>query len=310
MILIYLPLTIRSTSLKHLKTIGILATIAIGLSMRCATAGESPFGWIYTADVAPPGTREFEQWVDVQTRQTQGDYTNVRLRSELEFGITSKYQTAVYLNSRSINAYRNQMDGTTAGPNTDIADSFNPTSRYKMRRVESVSWENIYQISNPLVDPIGMALYVEPSWGPRNKELEFKLILQKNFFDDRLIWATNFSTALENNKRGSSVEKATEVDFLTGVSYRFMNNWSAGLEARNHREFTGYGYGVANHSAWFFGPNLHYASKKWWLTAAWRAQMPWASGFQDDQKEVISASRIFGDEHTRNQFMLKLGVPF
>jgi len=120
-------------------------------------------------------------------------------------------------------------------------------------------------VRNPLVDPIGLALYVEPTWGPRNKELEFKLILQKNFLDDRLIWATNFVTALENNKRGSSVEKATEVDFLTGLSYRFMNNWSAGLEARNHREFTGYGYGVANHSAWFLGPNIHYATKSWWM---------------------------------------------
>ncbi len=296
--------------MKFANSLAVVAAVALGLTAQAATAGESPFGWIYTADVAPPGTREFEQWVDVQTKQTQGDYTNVRLRSELEFGITSKYQMAIYLNSRYINAYRNQMDGTAAGPNTDIPDSFDPTSRYKMRRVESVSWENIYQISNPLVDPIGLAVYIEPSLGPRNKELEFKLILQKNFLDDRLIWSTNFSTALENNKRGSSVEKATELDVLTGLSYRFMNNWSAGLEARNHREFTGYGYGIANHSAWFLGPNLHYASKKWWLTAAWRTQMPWASGFQDDQKEVISGNRIYGDEHTRSQFMLKLGVPF
>lgn len=289
----------------------LIALVALaGALSQPALAGESPFGWIYTADVAPPGTKEFEQWVDVQTKQTQGSYTNVFLRSELEFGITPKYQTSVYLNSRFINAYRNQMDGTTAGPNTDIPDNFDPTSRYKMSRVESVSWENIYQVSNPLVDPIGLALYVEPSWGPRNKELEFKLILQKNFLDDRLIWATNFVTAIENNKRGSSVERATEVDFLTGLSYRFMNNWSAGLEARNHREFTGYGYGVANHSAWFLGPNIHYATKSWWLTAAWRTQMPWASGFQDDQKEVISGGRIYGDEHTRNQFMFKVGVPF
>lgn len=284
--------------------------IGLALLSRSAVAGESPMGWIYTAEVAPPGTREFEQWVDVQTKQTRGDYTNVRLRSELEFGITSKYQTAIYLNSRFIRAYRNQMDGTTAGPNTDIPDTFDPTSRYKMSRVESVSWENIYQLSNPLVDPVGLAVYVEPSWGRRNKELEFKLILQKNFLDDRVIWATNLSTALENNKRGSDVEKATELDLLTGVSYRFMNNWSAGIEVRNHRKFTGYGYGVANHSAWFLGPNVHYATKGWWLTAAWRSQMPWASGFQDDQKEVISGGRIYGDEHTRNQFVLKLGVPF
>lgn len=279
-------------------------------ALQPSFAGESPFGWIYTAEVAPPGTKEFEQWVDVQRTQTQGSYTNVRLRSEFEFGITSKYQTAVYLNSRYISAYRNGIDGTSSGPNTDIPDDFDPTSRYKLRRVESVSWENIYQLSNPLVDPIGVALYIEPSLGPRNKELEFKLILQKNFLDDRLIWATNLVTALENNKRGSSVEKATEVDLLTGFSYRFRDNWSAGLEVRNHREFTGYGYGVANHSAWFAGPNLHYASKAWWVTLAWRQQLKQASGFQDDQREVISNGRIYGDEHTLNQFMLKVGVPF
>ncbi|HQR96960.1 hypothetical protein D9M73_59810 [compost metagenome] len=295
--------------MKLAKSLVAVAALA-GAFSQPAAAGESPFGWIYTADVQPPGTRQFQQWVDVQTKQTLGDYTNVRLRSEMEFGITSKYQTGIYLNSRYINAYQNQMDGTTAGPNTDIPDNFDPTSRYKLSRFESVSWENVYQISNPLVDPIGLALYVEPTWGPRNKELEFKLILQKNFFDDRLIWATNLVTALENNKRGSRVEKATEVDFLTGLSYRFTNNWSAGFEARNHREFTGYGYGVANHSAWFLGPNLHYATKNWWVTVAWRQQLPLASGFQDDQKAVISNSRIYGDEHTRNQFMLKVGVPF
>jgi len=291
--------------LKMLVAAGLL-----GAALQSSFAGESPFGWIYTAEVAPPGTKEFEQWVDVQRTQTQGSYTNVRLRSEFEFGITSKYQTAVYLNSRYINAYRNGIDGTSSGPNTDIPDDFDPTSRYRLRRVESMSWENLYQLSNPLVDPIGVALYFEPSLGPRNKELEFKLILQKNFLDDRLIWATNLVTALENNKRGSGVEKATEVDLLTGFSYRFRDNWSAGLEVRNHREFTGYGYGVPNHSAWFAGPNLHYASKAWWVTLAWRQQLKQASGFQDDQREVISNGRIYGDEHTLNQFMLKVGVPF
>ena len=291
---------------KFLVVVAALSTAFL----QPAVAGESPFGWIYTADVQPPGTRQFQQWVDVQTRQSQGDYTNVKLRSEVEFGITSKYQTGIYVNSRYINAYQNQLDGTSAGPNTDIADTFDSTSRYKLSRVESVSWENIYQVFNPLVDPFGLALYIEPSYGPRNKEVEFKLILQKNFLDDRLIWATNFVTAFENNKRGSKIERATELDFLTGLSYRFANSWSAGLELRNHREFTGYGYNVPNHSAWFLGPNLHYATKNWWATVAWRQQLRVARGFSDEQRDVISGGRIYGDEHTLNQFMLKVGVPF
>lgn len=297
------------TSLRLSTFLSLLSAFGMAVALP-ARAGESPFGWIYTADVQPPGTRQFQQWIDVQRTQTQGSYTNTLLRSEFEFGITPKYQTAIYLNSRFINANRNGIDGTSGGPNTDIPDDFDTTKRYKMSRVESISWENLYQVANPLVDPIGLALYFEPKWGPRNKELEFKLILQKNFFDDRLIWTTNLVTSFEKNKRGSGIERATEVDVLTGASYRFANNWSAGAELRNHREFTGYGYGVANHSAWFLGPNIHYATKGWWVTAAWRQQLKQATGFQDDQREVISNGRIYGDEHTLNQFTLKVGVPF
>ncbi len=246
----------------------------------------------------------------MQRGQTQGNYTNTLLRTEFEFGITPKYQTSIYLNSRFIDAYRNGVDGTTGGPNTDIPDGFDPTSRYKMRRIETASWENIYQVMNPLVDPVGVALYVEPAWGPRNKELEFRLILQKNFLDDRLIWATNIETEFEKNNRGNDVEKATELNLQTGVSYRFINNWSAGVELRNHHEYAGYGYGDHQHSAWFLGPNIHYATKGWWVTAAWRTQMPWVKGFTDEQREVISGGRIYGDEHARNEFALKVGIPF
>jgi hypothetical protein len=286
-----------------------IATFSVA-AFQPALAGESPFGWIYTADVQPPGTKQFQQWIDVQRTQTQGYYSNTLLRTELEFGITPKYQTSIYLNSRILTANQNLMGGTSGGPNTDIPVGFDTSTRFKMNRLESVSWENLYQVSNPLIDPIGLALYFEPKWGPRNKELEFKLILQNNFLDDRLIWATNFVTSFEKNNRGDSVERSTDLDLLTGVSYRFANNWSAGAELRNHREFTGYGYGTPNHSAWFLGPNLHYATKGWWVTAAWRHQLKRAAGFSDEQRDVIQNGRIYGDEHTLNQFILKVGIPF
>ncbi len=293
------------------KYIRFLASAAlVGVLSQTASAGESPFGWIYLTDIHPPGTREFEQHIDVQRTQTKGDYTNTLLRSELEFGITPKYQTSIYLNSRFISASRNGTDGTTGGPNTDIPDGFNPTDRYKMHRVESVSWENIYQLMNPLVDPIGLALYFEPAWGPRKKELEFKLLLQKNFLDDRLITAANLDLSSEKNNRGIDVERASEINLQFGTSYRFINNWSAGLELRNHREFAGYRWQTPQHTAWFLGPNIHYANKDWWVTVAIRHQLKAATGFTDDQRAVITNGRIFGDEHTMNQFIVKVGVPF
>ncbi|BBP02992.1 hypothetical protein TPL01_22240 [Sulfuriferula plumbiphila] len=276
-----------------------------------ATAGESPFGWIYTTDTHPKGKKEFEQWIETQRGQSQGDYTNTLLRSEFEYGVSDNYQIALYYNQRYVNAYRNGIDGTTGGPDVDAPSGFDPMSRYSKFRFESVSMENLYRLSNPYTDPIGMAIYFEPSIGPRGWELESKFILQKNFLDDRLIWATNLNVSVERTKSATGeVERATPVDVLTGLSYRFRNNWSAGMEARNHREFTGYGFGQPDHSAWFIGPNVHYATKAWWVTGAWRSQLKQASGFTDEQRAVIQNGRIYGGEHARNEFMVKVGVPF
>ena len=44
----------------------------------------------------------------------------------------------------------------------------------------------------PFTDPFGFALYFEPSIGDGERALEFKLLFQKNFLEDRLIFATNF----------------------------------------------------------------------------------------------------------------------
>lgn len=279
--------------------------------VQLAHAGESPFGWIYLTDTHPKGKKEFEQWFETQRGQSQGEYTNILLRSEIEYGVTDNYQIALYLNQRYVNAFRNGIDGTTGGPNVDPPSGFDPMSRYRKMRFDSVSMENLYRISNPYTEPVGFAVYFEPSIGPRSWELESKLIFQKNFRDDRLIWAANVNLAVEREKSAvGDVERATVLDILTGLSYRFRNNWSAGLEARNHREFTGYGFGQPDHSAWFLGPNLHYGTKTWWVTAAWRPQLRVASGFNDEQRAVMQKGRIYGEEHARNEFMVRVGIPF
>src|SRR5205814_1815404 len=81
---------------------------------------------------------------------------------------------------------------------------------------------------SPYKDPIGLALYVEPTYGPKKRELEGKIILHKNFLDDRLVWAGNFSAAQEHDKFHGEWERAGELDFTTGVAYRFAPRWHAG----------------------------------------------------------------------------------
>ncbi|MDP0941854.1 hypothetical protein, partial [Klebsiella quasipneumoniae] len=72
--------------------------------------------------------------------------------------------------------------------------------RYRKTRFETVSLEAIYQLMNPVTDPIGLALYIEPELGPRERDLEWRIILQKNWLDDRLIFAANILGAHERDK--------------------------------------------------------------------------------------------------------------
>lgn len=294
---------------QRLATILGTACLAAGLTLQ-AHAGESPFGWIYTADIHPPGTFEFEHHAFLQHDQAGGKYDYLTNQEELEYGVTDKFQLAGYINWSHVNAFRNEPDGTTGGPGTDLGPADDPFGRYRSTRFDSVSVEAIYQVMNPLTDPVGLAFYLEPEIGPREREIELRMIVQKNLLDDRLILAGNVWTAFEHEKTRMGPMRETMVELDLGLSYRFANNWSAGFELRNHREYDGYWYGNKAHSAWFIGPNLHYASQHWWITAAWRHQLPVVQAFTREQRDVVYGDRIYGDEHARNEFMVKVGIPF
>lgn len=292
---------------------GLAACLAIVASVGTAQAGESPFGWIYTADVHPKGTLEYEHWSFLQNRQSRGTYEYWFNREEIEYGVTDRLQVSAYLNWTSSNAFRNGIDGTTGGPGVGqfLDSSFDPFSRFRKTRFDSISFEAIYQVLNPLTDPIGLALYLEPEFGPLTRELEWRIILQKNFLDDRLIVAANISGKHEREVNlDGTIEKASPLDLTLGVSYLAFPNWYLGVEARIHNEFVGYFFNSPEHSAFFLGPVVHYATKDWWITAAWRHQLPMVQTYNSEQAAVVVNHRIYGDEHSRNEFMFKLGIPF
>jgi len=296
---------------RVLTTLAVL-TAAMGFT-GVAQGGESPFGWIYTADVHPQGTFEYEHKSFLQSRQSRGNYSYLQNKEEIEYGLTDRLQISGYFNWSYANAFQNGLDGLTGGPGVSqfLTPSFDPTTRYNKARFDSLSFEAIYQVMNPITDPFGLALYIEPEFGPLTRELEWRVILQKNFLDDRLIVALNIMGKHEREvSLDGSIEKASPIDLTMGVSYLFMPNWSFGIETRIHNEFTGYLWDSPDHSAFFAGPVLHYATKEFWVTAAWRHQLPWVQTYNDDQASVVHRGRIFGDEHARDEVMLRLGVPF
>ena len=280
------------------------------LAPAAARAGESPFGYLYTTDTHPKGAYELEQWMTSRRGKVQGQYSLGQYRTELEYGVTDRFQASLYWNTYSIRANGNESSGETAGPY--IPENIDKTGRYR-RGLSHDGWsaEFIYRVLSPYTDPVGLALYLEPSWGKFKNELETKLILQKNFLDDRLVLGYNLTLAPEWEKKEDGTEKVTELIHSFGISWRFAPGWSTGLEARHHREYEGHSISRRNRefTAWNLGPTIHYASKSWWFTATRLPQLRASRCFTEDQcAETLNRRNL--DDLERNEFRFRIGIPF
>jgi hypothetical protein len=98
-------------------------------------------------------------------------------------------------------------------------------------------------------------------------------------------------------------------EWFTGLSYRFVSNWSAGLEFWNHHEFAD--ATLHEHSAYFIGPTIHYGGERWWATLGFLHQLPIGQAFSQDNKEFAAHDGyIFGDEHEKYYVRLRVGFNF
>ncbi len=295
----------------QIRRIAAALALTAAVTPQLAHAGEGSFGWVYTLDLQPKGTLEFEQRLQYNRQQVANTYNFWQSRSELEYGVTENFQIAGYLNASYTNAYRN-YPATADYPNGETGGwgvAYPGDDKYSKWRVEGGSLEAIYRFTNPVVDPVGVGVYSEVTLGSTKDEFEFRLLLQSNFLDDKLVLAANLVGAIEKvNFFQGETGPESMADLLFGASYRFANNWMAGLEARYHNDFYGYHYNTQTQRQWFFGPNVHYATKDWWATGAWRYQPTggkcWAPG-----EGECSDGRAW-DSHSRNEYIVKFGMPF
>ncbi len=295
----------------HTRKIAAALALTAAFVPNLVHAGEGSFGWIYTLDLQPKGTLEFEQRIQYNRAQAQNKYDFWQGRSELEYGVSENFQLAGYINYSYVNAYRNYRpnDEFPHGETAGWGVSYPSDEKYRKGRLEGGSIEAIYRLTNPVVDPVGVGLYGEVTLGSMKDEVEARLLLQSNYLDDKLVLAANLVGAIEKVKfvQGETGPESM-VDVLFGATYRFANNWTAGLEARFHNDFYGYRYETHTQRAWFFGPNAHYATKDWWVTGAWRWQPTGGKCWAPNNAEC-SDGRVW-DSHTKNEFIVKFGMPF
>ena len=278
-----------------LRALGAGALLAV-VAAAAAHADESPFAAIYTTEILPARGAEIEQWLTYENGRPFESWDHVEGRTEYEYGITNRFQLAGYLNYDYFHILPK-----TAQAGDDAANHFDLTSG---------SLEAIYRIADPVTHRVGVALYLEPAYGPDSREIEAKILLDTHFLDDRLTIAANGVLEYEWQRSGSGApfERATELVLLTGASYRFAPGLYGGLEFEAKREGDGALFSDAFHPAadsFRIGPTLHYAKGNWWVTASWLAQLPVAATLNGDPDEVTDG---FAHEVPRHALRLRFGI--
>lgn len=295
-------------NLKKLKAV-LAFTCVVGSNV--SVAGEGSFGWLYTLDLQPKGTLEFEQKIDVTTGQATGKYNLWKTKTGLEYGITNDLQLTGYLNAYSISANKNYVNNEAcSGYSNPCTHGFgvsgSPNDPFSRTLIDGASLEAIWRITNPVISPVGVGLYGELTKGTLADAFEARLLLQSNFLDDRLVVSANVVAEIEKYKF-DGVSHESMIDLLYGATYRFAPKWFAGIEGRFHNDYLGYGFNSHTQKANFIGPNLHYAQKDWWITAAWRYQI--GGTCYGDGTAECSGGKVW-DSHGKNQFIVKFGAPF
>jgi hypothetical protein len=256
-------------SLRRLLPAVVVAVVVASSSV--AFADERKFTYSEEAKVMPAGVWEVEQWATHKSHVEEGRFWELNLRTEVEYGLTDRLTTAMYLNMTFLSAH-------------DVPGLKDETEF----ELEGVSFEAKYKLLDPATDVIGLLGYGEVTVG-EEFEAELRAVASKEMG----AFTFAYNLVLEYEKKENELEitstgKHTEyiIENTLGGSYGFSKNWAGGVEfvARtpfedglSHREQTGY----------FIGPNAHYAAKDWWVTATFLVRTNDADNFEKYEIRVI-----------------------
>jgi len=236
----------------------LIITAAVVFCQISAFAGARHFTFLYEAPTSPPGSFEIENYAT--TRFSDG-FTDANFRNEIEIGVTGHFQASIYFAN-----WNYTQRGTDRGPH-----------------YASSSLELIYNLTNPVADPIGISLYQEISGGRRLLESETKLIAQKNF--GPLILAYNLTLEAEWEDEGLR-EHNGEIQQALGASYEVSPRISVGAEML-HEIILPQWHSSEAENNFFLGPNVSYRGNGWFATFTALAQTTRTEGEPDYQVRLI-----------------------
>ena len=212
----------------------------------CAFAGVRHFTFLYEAPTSPPGSIESENWMTWARVSDPERSDELAFRHEIEIGITDRFQASVYFVDWS---YHNDPE----------------SSGFKYA---DTGIELIYNLTNPVIDPVGLSIYQEYKGGDRLFEWESKFIAQKNYGR----WIFAYNATLEAVWEGNDLEEREgELSQALGASYEIYPQLSVGLEFLHELVFPEWRDTEKIRNV-FVGPNVSYRHKEWFVTVTALAQ--------------------------------------
>jgi hypothetical protein len=281
------------------KQLGLLT----GLLMAANTATADENLWVYAkgTDTRPEGSFEFKLSDVIRIDKNEGDYVFHDIRPEIEYGITDRLTIGASLMffdhdyeivDEDLQPYYDTQGGEggrfneTAFGGYEIMLKYNVLSPYKdfMGLSFALGFEHRdqYRLDGADIDQDSFVAEV---------------LMQKDFMDDTLITVLNIKTEFERRKSPGVLEEEIALDVAAGIAYKIAPKWYVGLEFRsqsdylNPQEFEEAGaegyddkgfnndldrssfdmfdfqVGTRHQYGNYFGPTVHYAEQKWWVTA-------------------------------------------
>jgi len=208
-----------------------------------AHAGARRFTYTYETTTQPKGAWEYEQWFTWKTdKDTDPKFDRLEFRHEFEYGMTDDFQIAFYIAD-----WRYQDGRSVQDDGAEVRDA---------------AVELIYQLADPVVDPLGVAIYGEVKLGDEVIALEAKLLLQKNIGAWVFAWNGTFEAEWEGERLD---EDKLELEQTLAVSYQIDPSLLVGAELLHEIEYDDW-------SEWedhivSIGPNASWRPGAWWITA-------------------------------------------
>lgn len=290
--------------------------------------------WIYAkgSDTRPKGSLELKASDIYRRGKASADYDFHDLRLEVEYGLTDRLTIGAELIYFDHNY---EVFDEDLEPYIETQGGLG--SRFNERQFGGYEIATKYNVLSPYINGFGLSFGLGYEKRERYRldgadidqdSYVFTTFFQKNYLDDTLTIAVTPKFEFEKRRSPGVFEEELSVDIAAGISYRIRPHWFVGLEFRHQSDYLNpredgefdpeldrtefslsdlrLKVGTQHQRGNYFGPTVHYASKRWWATAGALYQFDGdgrAPGVNNSQGKNF-------DEHERVHIGLTFGWEF